>query len=334
MPTQLGKVVVDVVLRRRVGGRSGETKAAVLVALVAALGAVGCTPAATVPGSSAPLPVTQEPLTCPTSDQVEVAGIVANPEITEASGVAASGRSPGVYWVHNDSGDRARVFAMTTSGADLGSFDVAGATATDWEDLAIAPGPGGVSHLYIGDIGGNGGRATVTVHRVAEPAVDPGAPAAATALQGVVSFSGTYPGGGRYDAEAMFADPVTGGLYIVTKSAAGASRIFLLPAAAQVPGGAAPLVEVGSRQFSEGNLAVTGGDMAPDGSEIVLRTYDRVYLWHRASGRSVAEALAGVPCVLRVSGEPQGEAVGFQQDGRSLVLATEGVNQLLREVRR
>jgi hypothetical protein len=38
--------------------------------------------------------------------------------------------------------------------------------------------------------------------------------------------------------------------------------------------------------------------------------------------------------VLRVSGEPQGEAVGFQQDGRSLVLATEGVNQLLREVRR
>ena len=34
-----GRSVVDVVLRRRVGGRSGETKAAVLVALVAALGA-------------------------------------------------------------------------------------------------------------------------------------------------------------------------------------------------------------------------------------------------------------------------------------------------------
>jgi hypothetical protein len=74
--------------------------------------------------------------------------------------------------------------------------------------------------------------------------------------------------------------------------------------------------------------------MAPDGSEIVLRTYDRVHVWHRPAGRSVAETLTDAACVLAVTGEPQGEAVGYQHDGRSLVLTTEGVNQLLREVRR
>jgi hypothetical protein len=311
-----------------------------MAAVVVALGATACAPSPssplTGPGSSVPVPTTapRAPLPCPTADQLQVAGVVANPAITESSGVAASRRNPGVYWVHNDSGDRARVFAMTTSGADLGSFDVAGATASDWEDLAVAPGPGGASHIYIGDIGGNGGRATVTVHRVAEPAVDPAAPAVGAVVPGVASFSGTYPGGGRYDAEAMFVDPATTDIYIVTKSATGASRLFLLPAAAQVPGGSTTLVQVGTRQFSGGNLEVTGGDMAPDGSEIVLRTYDRVYVWHRPADRSVAETLTGAACVLAVSGEPQGEAVGYQHDGRSLVLATEGVNQLLREVRR
>jgi hypothetical protein len=263
-----------------------------------------------------------------------VSGVVADPAITESSGVAASWRNPGVYWVHNDSGDTPRVFAMSGGGASLGTYGVAGVGATDWEDLAVGPGPGGASSLYIGDIGGNGGRGTVTVHRVAEPAADVAQAPGTWTLQGAVSFVASYPAGGRYDAEALFVDPASADVYIVTKSSTGTSRVFRLPAAAQVPGVPTTLVEVGTRQLSGGNLAVTGGDMAPDGTEIVLRTYDRVYLWTRAPGRSVAEAIAGTPCVFAVSGERQGEAIGYQHDGRSLLLTSEGANQPLREVRR
>ena len=84
------------------------------------------------------------------------AGIVRSELIREASGIVASRRNPGVLWVHNDSGDMARVFAITASGEFLGVCNIAGATARDWEDIAIGPGPDPDQHyLYLGDIGDN-----------------------------------------------------------------------------------------------------------------------------------------------------------------------------------
>jgi len=83
-------------------------------------------------------------------------GTVANPAIDELSGLVQSTAHPGVLWANNDSGDSARVFAVGSDGADLGTVMVSGATATDWEDLALGPGPGGGDHLYVGDLGGAG----------------------------------------------------------------------------------------------------------------------------------------------------------------------------------
>ena len=100
-------------------------------------------------------------------------GTVANPAIDELSGLAQSRAHPGVLWANNDSGDTARVYALGTDGADLGTVSVSGATAVDWEDLALGPGPGGTDHLYVGDTGGAGtpanARPTVTVYRFPEP---------------------------------------------------------------------------------------------------------------------------------------------------------------------
>src|SRR5689334_15559786 len=50
----------------------------------------------------------------------------------EASGLAASRKNAGVLWTHDDSGDSARVFAMTFAGAHLGIYDVAAADFVDW----------------------------------------------------------------------------------------------------------------------------------------------------------------------------------------------------------
>jgi hypothetical protein len=265
---------------------------------------------------------------------VEVFGRVAGTAVNESSGVAASRRNPGMYWTHNDSGDTARLFAMGGSGEDLGVYELSGVQATDWEDIAVGPGPYGTSHIYVGDIGGNAGRTRVSVRRVAEPAVTLGQAPGTWSLDGAANLLADYPGGAKYDAEALFVDPANADIYIVTKSSLGSSRVFLFPASAQVPGVAATLVEVGSRKFVEGNLMVTGGDISPDGSEIVLRTYDRVYLWQRAPGQSVAQAIAGTPCVFAITGEAQGEAVGYQSDGRSLLFTSERANQPLRQVRR
>src|SRR4051812_14329684 len=76
-------------------------------------------------------------------------GAVASSSVTELSGLSASRLTADVYWVHNDSGDSARIFAVRNDGADLGAYSLSGATAIDWEDIAVGPGPtAGVNYIY------------------------------------------------------------------------------------------------------------------------------------------------------------------------------------------
>src|SRR5215218_3190707 len=92
-----------------------------------------------------------------------VTGRLAAPEATEISGLVASPAQPGVLWAHNDSGDRARIFALRSDGSLIASLDVPGAEATDWEDIAVGPG----GDLLLGDIGDNQSvRKDIDIYRV------------------------------------------------------------------------------------------------------------------------------------------------------------------------
>jgi hypothetical protein len=93
-------------------------------------------------------------------------GTFADPRIGESSGVAASRRSPGVLWTHNDSGDRPYLFATDTSGAALGTFSVTGARNVDWEDIALGR-CAGATCLYLADTGDNNERrSSVALYRL------------------------------------------------------------------------------------------------------------------------------------------------------------------------
>ena len=48
----------------------------------------------------------------PTTPRPERIGTLEHPEIREASGIAASRRHPGIFWVHNDSGNPPSLFAV------------------------------------------------------------------------------------------------------------------------------------------------------------------------------------------------------------------------------
>ncbi len=91
--------------------------------------------------------------------------------IPEASGVAASRRYPGIFWVHNDSGNPSSIFAIRKDGSIVREFPVALANV-DWEDIAADD----QGHLYLGDIGNNGGLLALrAIYRLDEP--DPAGPA-------------------------------------------------------------------------------------------------------------------------------------------------------------
>lgn len=260
---------------------------------------------------------------CPTVAAPVKAATVTDPEISEASGLVASRAQPGVLWVHNDSGDGARFFALDEGGATLGTFDLAGAGSDDWEDMAIGPGPTPGAWLYFGDIGDNlEARTEVTVYRVREP--DAAAAGGATVeVDGAQAIVLTYPDG-AHDAETLLVDPLTGDLVIVTKG--DPTRIFSLAGPISA-GGPYELAEIAPIDFPA--TIATGGDISPLGDFIAVRTYFGAHLWLRAPGTSVGEAFAGEPCVIPLAIEIQGETLAIDRAGAGYFTLSEMVNQPL-----
>lgn len=263
---------------------------------------------------------------CDRYEQIEVTGEVQNPDLTEISGVAAGRVNPEVLWVHNDSQDGPYVYAVNRSGASLGRFELGGAFAFDWEDMAAGPGPSGdVSYLYVGDIGDNfeirGG--SITVYRAVEPSVA----SSDGVLPEVVAIDLQYPEGSP-NAEALFVDPVDGGLYVVTRDT---ETTLVLRADAGATEGAAQTMELVAA-LDLGH-EVTGADISHDGAVIALRGEEHVRLFYRAPGSTIATALSTEPCSAPSPDEIQGEALAFLVDD-SYVTASEDVNSPIHRVPR
>jgi hypothetical protein len=258
----------------------------------------------------------------------EEAGKVEDKSVTEASGLAASRQNPGVLWTHNDSGGRARLFAMAADGRELGSYSVKKAKAIDWEDIALGPGSEpGEWYLYVGDIGGNHkARKKVVVYRMLEPEVELGQKAKPRKLEDVDVLTLDYPKGGAYDAETLMLDPSTSDLYLVTKALKGTALVFVAraPHSQKHDNELERVATLRLPTATPGAMLTTGGDIAPDGSAIVIRTYSRAYWWSRKPTQTVGEALQAEPCRIPVREEPQGEAIAFTAKADGYFTVSEG----------
>lgn len=254
--------------------------------------------------------------------------------LSEASGLVASRRQPGVLWMHNDSGDSAVVYAIDRSGAQLGAFEVSTARAVDWEDIAVGPPAGGRpgDTLYVGDIGDNRKeRSEIVVYRVSEPTVEGKPVSGGGATGGRPEDSGStrraaqyvlrYPDG-PHDAEVLLIDPVSGDLFVVTKDLQGRSGVFR-SAAPLDPDATTTLEHLRTLDLGVAGLA-TGGDVSSSGDVIVIRTYTAVYVWGRRPGESVGDALGRAPCSAPRPRDLQGEAIGLDPDGAGYTTTAEG----------
>jgi hypothetical protein len=299
------------------------------LAAVAALAGCGASapepapaPSARTAAATATATAARKPALCAAPLRVRVTGRVTSPAARELSGLVMSRSRPGVLWTHNDSGDSARLLAVTTSGRTVAEVSLSGAQNVDWEDIATgAPGA-----LLVGDIGDNlGERASIVVYRVPEPRVT-------TSVRRSVAVAARYelryPDGAR-DAEALLFDRASGTIVIVTKSVGGDARVYVArrPSSRRVT----TLRRSGTLALGTGE-AVTAGDVSGDGSTIALRTYDRAFVWSRRPGETVAAALRRPRCgadadLLR---EGQGEALALTGDGRAFFTVPEGRRAALR----
>ncbi|MEU5809817.1 WD40 repeat domain-containing protein [Streptomyces sp. NPDC047718] len=229
---------------------------------------------------------------------------LADPRIKESSGLAASRSHPGVYWTHNDSDDGPYVYAVdSATGRTVARLTLTGiGRPRDVE--AISVGPDG--KVYVGDVGDNrnGTWDHVWIYRFPEPKQ------LADATVEAEQFTVQYADGPR-NAEALMVHPVTGRVYIASKS--------------EDKGG---LYEGPERLTGSGTNVfrrvadvpwVTDGAFSPDGNRLTLRGYffARTFPWK--DGRPEGEG-------ERVDAPWQGQAesVTYSPDGSTLLFGAEG----------
>jgi len=251
--------------------------------------------------------------------------------IDEASGLAASRANPGCYYGHNDSGDKPRGYLVDRQGRTRVTIKLRGASAVDYEDIALAPGRDPNSwDVCVADIGDNKAqRQFLTIYRFPEVVLqekqDPELDVAVTATR--VRYAD-----GPCDAEAFCVHPRTGDAYILNKRLDGHVRVYKLAA----PWGDKDAAETRVLpRLAEFDLppavilarTITAADIAPDGRRLAVRCYMDGWEWRLPADQTDADfdrLFTTTPIRVVLPAEQQGEALCYSPDGRSLLTTSEG----------
>lgn len=239
--------------------------------------------------------------------------VIKDSSLSEISGCAVSARNRGAIWVHNDSGDQANLYAIRLADGELlATVRLSGVEARDWEDMALRDG-----RLWVGDIGDNAGsRSSVSILSVAEPSLNLAKTKQKVTLK-PVSSSWTYPSGAR-DAEAMIIDP-QGTPTIIDKVD---GTVWA------ASGEGDKLTKVASL----GVALITGADLIPDGSGVLIRTYPFVFRYRVAQAKPFSSVWADAPVTIPAPLLPQAEAVCVSPDNQSGYTISESRGRAVRLV--
>lgn len=257
----------------------------------------------------------------------QAAGRLQDKVMDETSGIAASTLNPDIYYVHNDSGDTSRFFAITPDGKLRTTIYYRGHKqhlgALDVEDIDVGPGPAkGKSYVYVGDIGDNSSqRKFITIYRTEEKK-SWGKDSVANTVPVPINLQ--YPGGPR-DAETMMIDPLEKLIYIVSKRG---DSVGVYTSPLNYRNDDTVTMTFRTKLFFKGIRPfkwITAGDISKDGTRILLKSYEKVYYWTRRPNEAVWQAMQRPPRELPYKQEKQGEAIGFTPDGRGYYTTSEGV---------
>ena len=244
----------------------------------------------------------------PQAPPLERLGRLDDPAIVEASGIVRSRKHPGIFWVHNDSGQPAPpLFAVRRDGSLVRSYRVE-APNVDWEDIATDD----AGRLYIGDIGNNKLRLPLrALYRIDEP--DPSVPGEDKPLKPTLATLHGFPAGGRFDAEGLFIRD--GRAFVVSKRHDGKeAEVFAIPLE---PAGTLARPNLPRRVASLPGCVepATGADLSGDGRWLAVVTTTSALVYQ-------PDGPAGWTLVATVGHQaPDVEAIAW--DGPDLILASE-----------
>ncbi len=195
--------------------------------------------------------------------EIEVRNIKTK-KLDEASGLLVSQKYPNILWSHNDSGDKARLYALDSKTLKLvKKIKIKKADNVDWEDITYHKG-----NIVIGDFGNNKNRRKdLTLYTIKEPNPYTDKKAKIINRQKFI-FSDQETSRLKrknFDCEAMFS--FNGELYLLTKHRAdNNTTLYILKDDRAEKIVTFPM-----------DRRVTGADS--DGKRVVILTYASVYLF-------------------------------------------------------
>ncbi len=246
-------------------------------------------------------------------------GTIMDPEIRESSGIVKSRKWPGVFWTHNDSGGRPRIFPMKVDGTPIrplsrstdSGIEVAGAGNKDWEDICADD----KGNLIIGDIGDNYNvRRDLCVYIVPEP--DPYSQGTVQSAAKINIFYPDRPEWGiwnrDFDSEAIFY--ARGHIFLFTKHRSNnLTKVYKLETLGlKKPNKLALICQYPIKGH------VTAADASPDGSSLAALTYSRLWLFEFQGPSMDLNNCRAYSVVIDA-----GQCEGITFDGDQLIITNE-----------
>ncbi len=254
-------------------------------------------------------------------------------EISEASGIALSRRQNDALWLHNDSGDSARLFLVGFDGKTRAIVTLNVERPIDWEDMCSFEADG-EKWLLIGDTGDNGRIRSKTERAcelllIKEPEIKPGNKSPVLVKADVVSrIEFQFPEGPE-DCESLAVDTQSNEILLLTKSVPQKCQLFRLPLS----------TTTGRRKLTAepiASLAVpfaTSMDVSADNQSLVIVNMFSGALIRRGKDESWNSACQKPITVLTLPAQPQCEAVCFESTDDSVLVNSERTQQPLWRIR-
>lgn len=259
--------------------------------------------------------------------------VVADKRIRESSGIALSRRQPDAVWIHNDSGDRARLFLVGLDGQTRGVVRLNGVRTFDWEDMCAFTAEG-TPWLLVGDVGDNARSRSLSGDKgpsqpcrlllFPEPEMKGAAEQEAEAAT-VIPFE--YEDGPR-NCESVAVDAERGEILLVSKTKLGAgdvTGVYRMPLTLAAGTATATARRIGTFGID----MATALDISPDGRRMAVLAPGGALCVERGEGESWEEALKRPPLPVPLPKRENGETLCFGRTRNELLLNSEHVGQPL-----